>query len=230
MSETRRNALKILGTIGATCAFPFSADELYGQHVHTALMQTGAGTPYAPAFFTPAEYATLSRLADVIIPPTDTPGATAAGVPEYIDRVVSANPQHQVLMRDGLIWLDAQAKAKFTLGFGALSEPQQASLLQPLSDDIDREQREQQNQRFRSDAAGKRVFYVGLTDKTPPLRPEPAPAAGQSDPRLPAKFFRLIKNLTADGYYTSRAGLVEELGYSGNTMMAKFPGCAVPEH
>jgi len=230
MSETRRNALKILGTIGATCAFPFSADELYGQHVHTALMQTGAAAPYTPAFFTPAEYATLSRLADVIIPPTDTPGAAAAGVPEYIDRVVSANQQHQALMRDGLIWLERQSRTQFSLDFSALTEPQQSSLLQPLSDDIDRELRQQQNQRFRSDASGKRVFYVGLTEKTPPPRPEPAPAAGQSDLRLPAKFFRLIKNLTADGYYTSRAGLVEELGYSGNTMMARFPGCSVPEH
>jgi len=25
-------------------------------------------------------------------------------------------------------------------------------------------------------------------------------------------------------------GLLEELGYSGNTFRAAFPGCAVPEH
>jgi len=28
----RRESLKIIGAIGTTCAFPFSADELYGQH------------------------------------------------------------------------------------------------------------------------------------------------------------------------------------------------------
>ena len=40
MSETRRHALKMLGTIGLTCAFPFSGDELYGQHVHGTLAQS----------------------------------------------------------------------------------------------------------------------------------------------------------------------------------------------
>ena len=47
---------------------------------------------------------------------------------------------------------------------------------------------------------------------------------------MPVRLFRLIKNLTADGYYTSRVGLLEELGYTGNTALARFPGCAVPEH
>ena len=46
--------------------------------------------------------------------------------------------------------------------------------------------------------------------------------------RLPARFFRLLKNLTADGYYTSRVGLLDELGYGGNTAMLTFPSC-VPE-
>jgi hypothetical protein len=43
------------------------------------------------------------------------------------------------------------------------------------------------------------------------------------------EFFALMKNLTADGYYTSRVGLIEELGYKGNTALASFAGC-VPEH
>ena len=41
---------------------------------------------------------------------------------------------------------------------------------------------------------------------------------------MPIRFFRLIKNLTADGYYTSRVGLLEELGYIGNTFRAGVPG------
>ena len=48
----------MLGAIGVTCAFPFAGDELYGQHVHPALGADAGGTlPYAPTFFTPAEYA-----------------------------------------------------------------------------------------------------------------------------------------------------------------------------
>jgi hypothetical protein len=34
-----------------------------------------------------------------------------------------------------------------------------------------------------------------------------------------------MKDLTVDGYYTSYSGLVEELGYRGNQMLASFPGC-----
>jgi hypothetical protein len=47
---------------------------------------------------------------------------------------------------------------------------------------------------------------------------------------MPVRLFRLIKNLTADGYYTSRVGLLQELGYTGNTALARLPSCAVPEH
>jgi hypothetical protein len=222
----------MLGTVGLTCAFPFSGDELYGQHVHVTLAQTPATGPYSPAFFTPGEYATLSRLTDVIIPPTSTPGATAAGVPEYIDRVVALNAEHQALMRDGLAGLDAQAQARFSRDFQALDEAQQISILQPLSDEVDRLQREAQRRRFRTEAKGKLVYYVAVTDRTTPAPPSVAgpSSATTTAPTMPVRLFRLVKNLTADGYYTSRAGLLEELGYTGNTALASFPACDVREH
>ena len=47
---------------------------------------------------------------------------------------------------------------------------------------------------------------------------------------MPVRLFRLIKSLTADGYYTSRIGLVDELGYTGNTALASFPSCTIREH
>jgi gluconate 2-dehydrogenase gamma chain len=230
---TRRYALKMLGTIGLTCAFPFEGDELYGQHLHVALSQAPAAGPYEPAFFTSAEYATLSRLSDVIIPPTDTPGAVGAGVPEYIDRVVSLNVEHQSLVRTGMAWLEQQARTRFSNQFVALEEADQIAILQPPSDEIDRQQRAAQQRRFRNER-GVMVYYVALTDRTPPTpspsgaRPALSTAAG--DPELSVRFFRLIKNLTADGYYTSRVGLLQELRYTGNTALAQFPACAVREH
>ncbi len=221
----------MLGAIGATCAFPFAGDELYGQHVHTTLAQTTAPGTYAPAFFTPGEYAAISRLTDVIIPSTDTPGAAAAGVPEYVDRVVSLNAEHQPLIRAGLVWLEGQAKARFSRELLLLDEAEHIAILQPLSDEIDRRQREARRARFRSEAQGKAVYYVAITDKDPPARPvSAARVARETYPDLPVQFFRLVKNLTADGYYTSRVGLLAELGYVGNTALARFPACAVPEH
>ena len=233
MTETRRRALKLLGTVGATCAFPFASDELYGQHVHPLLLQSPSSSPYAPTFFTPVEYVTLSRLVDVIIPPTETPGAAGAGVPEYIDRIVTLNAQHQPVIRTGLGWLDRRATDQFGESFVALKEEQQIAILQPLSDEIARQQRDALRARFRSDGKGGTVYYYAVTDKDAPAASPSAAASSKrvsaDDSDLGVRFFRLIKNLTADGYYTSRIGLLQELGYAGNTALAKFPGCDVPE-
>ncbi|MBM3810920.1 MAG: gluconate 2-dehydrogenase subunit 3 family protein [Acidimicrobiia bacterium] len=172
MSDDRREALKIIGAIGATCAFPFSADELYAQHAHSA--GPDAALP-KPSFFTKEEMESVTRLAEVIIP-----GAAAAGVPAYIDMVVGKNEGLGKLMREGLAWLDRQSPARFV----ALTPEQQVALLEPLCSRAD---------------------------------------SGQ--PGDGVDFFRAMKNLTADGYYTSRAGLVEELGYLGNTVLDRFPAC-----
>lgn len=179
--ETRRDNLKIIGAIGATCAFPFSADELFGQeHVHPAAASgpIAPAGPFAPKFFTKDEVELVSRIADLIIPPTDTPGAVAAGVPKYIDSVVAGNPELQAEFRAGLPLLGE--------GFLAKNEAEQIAVLKPLSDAAD---------------------------------------AHQDRPGTAAAFFRTMKNLTCDGYYTSQIGLVQELGYHGNTALASFTGC-----
>ncbi|MEO7145461.1 MAG: gluconate 2-dehydrogenase subunit 3 family protein [Bryobacteraceae bacterium] len=165
----RREALKILGAIGTTCAFPFAGDELYGQQV--------AAAP-ARKFLTQPEFAMVSRIADLTIPQTDTPGAVAAGVPAYIDYVVSTNKGFQELFRSGLAWLDGQR-------FLEMSEERQIALLTPISAAVD---------------AGK-------------------------DDAPQEKFWRAMKGMTADGYYTSKIGLVQELGYSGNMARSGFPEC-----
>jgi hypothetical protein len=43
-------------------------------------------------------------------------------------------------------------------------------------------------------------------------------------------FFKTIKDLTIDGYYSSEDGLVKELDFKGNTFRASFPGCTHPQH
>ena len=178
-----------------------------------------------PDTSTPGEYTTLSRRTDVVIPPTSTGGGSAAGVPEYIDRVVTLNAEHQQLLRAGLAWLNQQAQTRSSRTFVELGESDQIAILQPLSDALDRQQREAQQRRFRSDANGRLTYYVAVTDRN-----TPTPSAVPSRPAdLPVRLFRLVKNLTADGYYTSRVGLIEELGYVGNTALAKFPSCAIPE-
>src|SRR4051812_16149955 len=99
----RRETLKIIGAISATCAFPFSSDELYGQqapeHAHAAAQPATPVLPAKPVFFTESEFETIQRLADLIIPPSDTPGAVEAGVPAYIDYVVNSSAQWKRVFR-----------------------------------------------------------------------------------------------------------------------------------
>ena len=121
---------------------------------------------------------TLSRLTDVIIPPTDTPGAAAAGVPEYIDRVVSLNAEHQPLIRAGLAWLERQAKARFSREF--LSLERGRARRDPAA-----AQRRDRSPAARGAASGgfeprrraRLVYYVAITDKDTPA-PSAAPRVG----------------------------------------------------
>jgi hypothetical protein len=44
------------------------------------------------------------------------------------------------------------------------------------------------------------------------------------------KFFKLAKDVTIDAYYSTREGLLTELGWHGNTFLKEFKGCTHPEH
>lgn len=43
-------------------------------------------------------------------------------------------------------------------------------------------------------------------------------------------FFRTLKQMTINGYYSSATGIHQEMQYQGNTYVAAFAGCDHPEH
>jgi hypothetical protein len=109
-----------------------------------------------------------------------------------------------------------------------LSEAAAVELIRLASDAVDREMKEARDAMFVSDA-GRRVYtavVAGRSSGAPstPAGPSAVPTTGTDD--LPVRFFRLMKNLAADGYYTSRIGLIDELRYRGNTYLGTFPSCA----
>lgn len=67
----------------------------------------------APRYFNKAEFAVLDEVCAIIIPRTDTPGAREAGVPGFIDALMSdwAAPQTAQETRDVVNAIDASAKA-----------------------------------------------------------------------------------------------------------------------
>ncbi|HZT30226.1 MAG TPA: gluconate 2-dehydrogenase subunit 3 family protein [Bryobacteraceae bacterium] len=51
-------------------------------------------------------------------------------------------------------------------------------------------------------------------------------AARAARPGTPAEhFFAQVREMTIFGYYSSEIGLLKELGYKGNQVLAAFPGC-----
>jgi Gluconate 2-dehydrogenase subunit 3 len=188
----RREVLRITALAAAASSFPgFSRWTFACGHGGPA---AGAARPaaYSPQFFSPAEYSTLERLTEMIIPSDDTPGATEAGVAEFIDFMVWSDPTVQYRFRYGLIWLDSRADALHAKRFRELSPEQQTELLGHL--------------------AYKSKFRPGEED-------------GQ-------EFFRLAREYTMMGYYTTKIGL-EQIDCPALRFYSSSPTCphhGDPEH
>lgn len=87
--------------------------------------------PVDYSWFTPQEAATMTALADQIIPPTDTLGAVAVGTVPYIDNMLANyyEPANRTAFRDGLARADREAVAAHGQPFAALSADQQVALM-----------------------------------------------------------------------------------------------------
>jgi gluconate 2-dehydrogenase gamma chain len=85
-------------------------------------------------FFDPVEMATITVLANLIIPNDEHSGsASDAGVPEFIEFIVKDEPEHQLPMRGGLHWLNLQCMTRYNNGFKDCSLPQQTELLNEIA-------------------------------------------------------------------------------------------------
>ncbi len=84
----------------------------------------------ADTFFTGDELATITVLADIIIPKDEVSGsASEAGVPAFIEFIVKEMPDHQTPMRGGLRWLDLQCLTRFDKPFKDCSPAQQIEMV-----------------------------------------------------------------------------------------------------
>jgi hypothetical protein len=85
-------------------------------------------------FFTDHEMATITVLADIIIPKDDKSGsASDAKVPEFIEFIVKDIPTHQVPMRGGLRWLDMQCLSRYNAAFKDASKDQQFEMVTDIA-------------------------------------------------------------------------------------------------
>lgn len=142
----RREALKRLAMGGAGAAsLPLWIEKLNGlalgrseKHAHG-----GAGTlpaaqsaegAWKPKVFSAHQNETVVTLSELIIPQTDTAGAKAALVNQFVDAVLDdANPSERREFMRGLRWVDARSNELFGADFIKATAEQQTALLTILS-------------------------------------------------------------------------------------------------
>ncbi len=89
---------------------------------------------YAEKFFDEHEMATITVLADIIIPKDSKSGsASEAGVPDFIEFIVKDLPDNKIPMRGGLRWLDLQSKKRYGTVFIKCSEKDQLALVDDIA-------------------------------------------------------------------------------------------------
>ena len=73
----------------------------------------------------------IAALAELIIPETDTPGAVAAGVPDFIDQIVSQwyTPTERKIFDDGLVAINAHCQGQYAQEFVDCTGQQQTQAL-----------------------------------------------------------------------------------------------------
>jgi glucoside 3-dehydrogenase (cytochrome c) hitch-hiker subunit len=172
----RREALRLLASAATLPLLPRAAFSLF-RAVHEQLSDQ-------PVLKTlnPHQNATVTTIAEIIIPQTNTPGAKAARVNEFIDLILTDwyDGEEKSIFLTGLADADARSRELFGKDFVECGEKQQVELLQGLDDELP--------------ADG---IHPGST-RSRKFVPE-------------KKFFFMIKQLTLVGYYTSEIGFEQEL-------------------
>jgi hypothetical protein len=155
----RRDALKLLTAAPAAAAFTWTGAEVVAASEQAAAARRpGAGTPaFRPKFFTAGEWATVRVLVDLILPGDDRSGsATEAGVPEFMDFMMTDQPARQTAMRGGLAWINREMRRRTGRAFADSPGDAQRALLDDLS----------WPQRVRAEMRAGAAFYASFRDLT----------------------------------------------------------------
>lgn len=96
-----------------------------------ALAQATPTLNWTPKALSTAQALTLDAVAEAIIPATDTPGARAAAVPQFVDRALAIyyTPANAAAIKAGLGGIDRDAQAAHGGPFARLTAAQQLALL-----------------------------------------------------------------------------------------------------
>jgi hypothetical protein len=164
--------------------------------------------PFTP--FTPDEVAYLDEIADTILPTTSTPGAKAAKTGELMARIVtdSYSPEDQKIFRAGMVKLDDASKDKNGgKTFMQATPEQRLALLKTL----DKEQFDFSEKRRLEGLRKSKEFLAQTVQEGTPKRESQQATAMTEEP--PNRYFRMMKELSLLGYFTSEIGCTQAQVY-----------------
>src|SRR2546426_11669221 len=127
---TRRETVRVLA---AGVGFWLTPAEVRRAAEFAAKARSG-GRGYEPKFFTPHEWETVRVLVDLVIPRDGHSGsATDAGVPEFMDFLLTDEPGRRTAMRGGLAWLDHECADRYGKTFVACADAERAAVLDDIA-------------------------------------------------------------------------------------------------
>jgi len=178
----RREALK---TMGAAALAQLSASELFAvaRGMHGQLQDVSKSGRYIFKSLDPEQNETVVVATELIMPETDTPGAKAARVNEFVD----------VMLTD---WFTEEERDRFRRGVAELDRDDRRFV------DLERDEQVERLTALENEAL---AHQRALETSRSPVAQAQSPAA--------QPFFAVMKWLTLWGYYTSEVGMNEELGY-----------------
>ena len=189
----RREALQLLAT--------GTALQLAPGRLMAAMREARAvlGTAASPRTLNSHQYATVTAMAEMILPKTETPGATDVGVCDFVDLILTEwyDEAERTRFLSGLADVDARSQRLFAEDFVACSPIRQADILTALGEKMD-EDADRVHDQVRQSAG--------------------------SAPRPEKNFYSMLRRLTLTAYYTSEAGATEELNFQ--IIPDRHDGCA----
>lgn len=196
----RREALKrTAALLGGVISIPTMSAVLSG------CQPSGSGSDWSPAALSDHQNDLVIAISEHIIPATDTPGAKAAQVNRFIDGMLAESflEKDRTQFLDGLDAVDARSQEMHGAPFLDTSAEQQVALLEALDEEAHDPQTSQN------------------IESPPYYRDDDLPA--DAPPPEEAPFFRMMKELTLIGYYTSEIGATQELRF--DPVMGRYDPC-----
>jgi hypothetical protein len=192
LSMDRRHALRLLATGAAL--------QLTPRRLFAALREARAlvGTQAAPRTLDPRQYATVTAIAEMILPRTETPGAIDVGVSEFIDLILTEwyDQGERTIFLNGVADVDTRSQALFGKNFVDCLPVKRAEILRALGE------------KMIADAEAAR---------------DNAPSYRGSSTESDRNFYSMLRHLTLTAYYTSEAGATAELDFQ--VIPSRYEGC-----